>query len=436
MASSPPPRTALHMLCSPRVSGAYRTVMNRLNSQRTAFIPGMIILGICGVGGQTLPLRDPSVAQRPLAPRSAADPVVPGFEETERTELPAPKNENPAFAQQAAIDGRGAPKLVSVARLMEIVANAKGKDNSESAREIDHLRLTERLSSAKLAALSAALPETKSKNALMAVADASVFLEPPANEIPDKPAPDLAERDEMISMALDYLNKINPKLPDFYANRITTSFEEAWTPKEEKGGHAGQGLHTKGKFRATVYYRGGKEVLREQGKHEHGLITRGTFGPILRVVFLDARQSNTTQWSRWEEGPSGPMAVFRFHVPETESHYTVSGSLQSDTMGPTAYHGEIGIDPSSGTILRLMLEADPELGSTIERAGVMVEYGSVEIGGKTYTCPLRSVSYSVGVVGIPAPLDIATSWKRKAARLNDVVFSDYHVFRSELRIVP
>ena len=60
-------------------------------------------------------------------------------------------------------------------------------------------------------------------------------------------------------------------------------------------------------------------------------------------------------------------------------------------LGPTAYHGEIGIDPGSGTILRLVLEADPAFGSLTERADIMVEYGSVAIGGETYTCPVRSV---------------------------------------------
>jgi hypothetical protein len=50
--------------------------VNRSNPQRTAFIACMIILGICGAGGQTPPLRDPSVAQKPFAPLSAADPVV------------------------------------------------------------------------------------------------------------------------------------------------------------------------------------------------------------------------------------------------------------------------------------------------------------------------------------------------------------------------
>jgi VWFA-related protein len=51
-------------------------VLNRLNPQRTAFIACIIILGTCGAGGQTPPLRDESVAQKPSAPLSATNPVV------------------------------------------------------------------------------------------------------------------------------------------------------------------------------------------------------------------------------------------------------------------------------------------------------------------------------------------------------------------------
>ena len=66
-------------------------------------------------------------------------------------------------------------------------------------------------------------------------------------------------------------------------------------------------------------------------------------------------------------------------------------------IGATAYHGEMGIDPDSGTILRLVLEADPDLGSSIRAFWTfMVEYGSVAIGEKRYTCPVRSVSISTG----------------------------------------
>jgi VWFA-related protein len=55
------------MLCSPRVSGARGIVVNRLNPQRTIFLASVIAVGTCGAGGQTPPLRDPAVAQKPLA---------------------------------------------------------------------------------------------------------------------------------------------------------------------------------------------------------------------------------------------------------------------------------------------------------------------------------------------------------------------------------
>ena len=64
------------MLCSRRVSGACGIVVNRLNPQRTVFLATMIVFGSCGAGGQTPPLRDPSIAQKPLAALSATDPVV------------------------------------------------------------------------------------------------------------------------------------------------------------------------------------------------------------------------------------------------------------------------------------------------------------------------------------------------------------------------
>ena len=391
--------------------------MNRLNPLRTAFVAGMIILRTCGAGGKTPPLRDPASVQN------------------EETIAPAQKNERSAIEQQSIIDRPGASNLVTVAQLTEIVANVKGKDDSETAKEIEHLQLTERLSSSKLSLWSTELRK-ESRSALTAIGDLSAFLDPPANEIPNEPVPGMAERTHILSMALDYLKRIIPKLPDFYAKRYTTSFKEVWKPKDEA--HMGKriALHSAGKSEATVYYRGGKEIVHEEGSHERGLITRGTFGPILSVVVLDAAHSKTMQWSRWEVGPNGSMAVFRFRVPQTESHYEVAGTLEFGMMGPTAYRGEIGIDPTSGTILRLMVEADPELGSTIERAGIMVEYGPVEIGGKTYTCPVRSVSYSVSALDVLMTANRGRGTKRKAARLNDVNFSDYHVFRSQMRILP
>lgn len=353
-----------------------------------------------------------------------------------------PKQTKTVIAQPPPVEEPNALSPVTVAKLIELVHNSKGKRDSGVAKDLERLRLTERLSTPKLTMLSADLVGGKSKAALMAVADASVFLEPPAGEIPQKSLPDAAELKQIMSLAVDYLKMTNPKLPDFSAKRLTTSFEEIWTQGHEESGHRDVALHPAGEYRATVYYRGGKEVVHEEGKREQGLITQGTFGPILNTVVVDAAHGSM-QWSRWEAGPNGPMAVFQFRVTQAESHYQTSSpglpgiesAGSSGAVAPTAYHGEIGIDPASGTILRLVLEADPDPSSAVTRADIMVEYGAVGIGGKVYTCPLRSVSMSTGRTPQTFTAQGPTL-AREVTRLDDVVFSDYHVFRSDFRIVP
>jgi hypothetical protein len=68
----------------------------------------------------------------------------------------------------------------------------------------------------------------------------------------------------------------------------------------------------------------------------------------------------------------------------------------------------------------------------------MIEYGPVEIGGKTYDCPLRSVSImrsrSVGILSEWG--ESFRTYGPYATMLNDVTFNRYHMFRSESRILP
>jgi hypothetical protein len=65
----------------------------------------------------------------------------------------------------------------------------------------------------------------------------------------------------------------------------------------------------------------------------------------------------------------------------------------------------------------------------------MVEYGPVEIGGKTYTCPVRSVSISKeGLTGGIDPFG-GFAQTPQTILLNDVIFDDYHLFRSNSRIL-
>lgn len=324
--------------------------------------------------------------------------------------------------------------VITVTQLRTEVEVAKNKNDNDAAEIIENLELAERLSSEQLSRLSSELAGPRAKDALIAIADASEFGELPSSEILDQPAPDIAEQREILSRASDYLKTIIPKLPDFYAKRMTTAYKVMWTPKETGDIHRPGALKLTGRTKATVLYRNGNEVVNTEGAAQEGLklTIQGTFGPILATVMKDNLRSPML-WHGWEKRPDGAVAVFRFQVSKKDSQYSVSLPMAGLGATRVGYSGEIGIEPKSGTILRLVLQSDPALAAhALEHADIMVEYGPVVIGGKTYICPVREVSVSRARY---QEIGIARR-ERAFILLNDVVFADYHVFRSEMRVLP
>jgi hypothetical protein len=350
-----------------------------------------------------------------------------------------------------------ASKRISVAELEQKLATNRGRPDVEVAQQLSEFELTERLSITALARLESNSPGTKTAQELKILADQSAFLLPPAAEIPPTPAPDLAAQRKMIGLVVNYVSKTIHELPNFYATRVTTHFEE--TPLVQTGTSPipYQHLHETNRFNVTVLYRDGQELVdkgRDKTKasqqQEKGLRDWGVFGQILSTVFLDAAKSNLS-WSHWEALPAGAQAVFHYAVPLERSHYRVSyccvpGSNPSGQMqwAPfervIGYHGEIAVEPKEGSIVRLTVQADLRPSDPISRADIMVEYGPVEIAGRSYICATRSVALSSalstsnfvvgdqGIVGIVAP-----SPTQKL--LNDVAFEQYHIFRSASRII-
>lgn len=240
----------------------------------------------------------------------------------------------------------------------------------------------------------------------MALADVSAFLDPPLSEIPVMEKPDLTSQRQMIALAVNYVNKTIHELPNFYATRVTTTFRD-----HMRGLNS---LHRVGKHSDMELYRNGQPQLHTSRRQSRAgeLTTSGEFGPILGTAILDAARGNLT-WSHWEQGEKGPVAVYRYTVSEKQSHYVVRDRR-------SAYQGEIAIDPSSGVIYRIVLKSDLDPTESLV-ANILVEYGLVELGGKNYICPLRSV---------------AISGSSQLMWLNDVVFEKYHLFRTTMRILP
>jgi VWFA-related protein len=343
-----------------------------------------------------------------------------------------------------------AARHVTVEQLEQALGAARGEPDAEVARKLSGLELTERLSDTKLSSWTAALRGKKARQTLIALADASAFLAPPPAEIPADAAPDLTAQRHMISLAADYLNKTIPTLPDFFAERTTARYEE--TPEYEKASTRMdyQPLHVADTSKATVLYRNGHEVVesgaskpRKQKPDERYLITYGTFGPLLGAAIDALDLPGGLTWSRWEQGAGGARAVFHYAIPVEKSRYQVGGCCLPDGDGTTGFrrlagfYGEMAIDPVTGTLLRLELQADLKSTTPLARSDIMIEYGPVQIAAKTYICPVRSVSImrARSVATLTNFDESFRTYGPYATTLNNISFDDYHIFRVKARML-
>jgi VWFA-related protein len=358
-----------------------------------------------------------------------------------------------------------ADKTLSIEQMEQLLIKLQGKPDGKVSGELEDVQLAERVSPARLARWEAEFPGKRTQEELIKLADMSAFLNPPASDVLRDPPPDANTEERMLALAEDYVRLTTVRLPNFYATRETTHFEDALSHRAEytyagsaamgtQGSLRGlptqtpgqgstteyRGLHSTGEFSMTVTYRDGHEVFdqdKDKRKKEEesagGLTSSGEFGQVLGAVIDDLVHSGV-RWLRWEQGNGEPAAVFGFAVPASESHFrigiTVDGRAEALFL---PYHGEIEIDPATGEILRFSEIADPATPHAAMRAAIVVEYAPVKIGDQSYIVPVRGVAFSM----IPVPSLGATDEASEPVQvnLNDVAFTHYHEFGSEARIV-
>jgi len=349
-----------------------------------------------------------------------------------------------------------AAKHITVKQLDQGIADSKSKPDQELARWLYSLELSERMSGQSLQQWVDAMPGDKSRKALTALADSSAFLNLPSEEAPKTAPLDRNAQEQLLLSAADYIEKTLSKLPNFFATEAIATFED--TPASRDGSYftAYEPLHYADRISATVHYRGGKEVMETRSGGEvvendqtvsptSGLLSSGEFGPVLKNTLSDARNGKLT-WGYWEKGATSEIAVFRYSVPRSKSHYKVKVLVPGHSypfQTRPGYHGEIAIDPASGTILRITLKADLTDDDPMSKADLMVEYGPVVIGGRTYICPTKSVALVMAyqeATRAGASLNGDRHFNEGQngplqTLLNDVTFDHYQVLRSEARIL-
>ncbi|MGA2569492.1 MAG: VWA domain-containing protein [Terracidiphilus sp.] len=350
-----------------------------------------------------------------------------------------------------------AAKRVTVQQLEETLRSLNRRQDGEVAERLSELELTERLNPVLLQELNAELPGDRSKQALRIIADESQFVAAPSSEIPARPAPDISEQRRIMGSVATYVETATPHLPNFFAVRTTDRFEDTPLLQKTAAGESSvpyQPLHFAGQSQADVLYRDGLEVAEprgvragEQEAPAEGLVTWGVFGPILGSVLVDAATSNLA-WGHWEQGAEGPIAVFDFHVPQEKSHYEVNYCCVATEAATAAnvypfrrivaYHGAMSVDPSTGVIMRLVVEAELKATDPVTRAAILVDYGPIEIAGKSYICPLRSLSMTTAQTVQVDPVNkypLANEMQPLKTALNDASFDHYQVFRADARVL-
>jgi hypothetical protein len=361
-------------------------------------------------------------------------------------------------------------KRVTVAQLQQalMAARAAHKSDAEMARQINEMGLSERLTETALTRLIAQMElGAKATLALNLSADQSAFLDPPRSELLPTAAPDDAAQRQMLEAARNYVAQTLTRLPNFLATRTTNRYDDTPQPIRKDEWPVRAGLHLVDSSSREVSIREEEDMLASfngsaAGQAQGGMVSGGEFGTILGMILADTVNGKMV-WSHWEQTAAGAVGVFHYSVPKSASHYEVMGlQKQPPSLAPVAgpgggsrgtsgiaaaqnganssnpsilraqpaYHGTLWLQPATGAILRVTVEADGKDRSPFRRANMLVQYGPVQIGGSQFICPLRSVALSEaftdaqGLAG-----DEPTQW------LNETFFTSYHRFASTVRLL-
>jgi VWFA-related protein len=357
-------------------------------------------------------------------------------------------------------------KRVTVAQLEQALASASvtRKSDAEVAHQLGAIELSERLPEATLSRLSEHLSAgSQSLLALQLLFDQSAFLDPPSSEIPPDPAPDDAEQRRMLDAARSYVTHTLPSLPNLLATRTINRYDDSPQAPKKGGWAVRSGLHLVDTSSRETSVRDSRDTQSPTTgsalwQAQVGLISGGEFGSTLGMVLADTTKGSIN-WSHWETTGSGQVAVYLYSVPKSASHYEVIGSVQRQAALETpdslkgqtkatpavrsnaalstalsvlktpGYRGSLWIDPKSGTVLRITVEADSKDGVPFRRADILVRYASVQIADKQFICPVRSLALSVALVDPDASQDAPTIW------LNETLFTNYRRFASTARVL-
>jgi hypothetical protein len=314
------------------------------------------------------------------------------------------------------------------------------KSDEAVATKLKDVELTEQMSTAAMNGFTKYDPGPLTTTQIRVLAVESALMPPPPSDLPQDPAPDMETQKAIMGRAVDYATKQYAHLPKLMADKQSIRFQDGVTSIQTNSGTssgfgtANPGMNAENKYllilgahTTVVESENGVEMqpAASKGKDpagQNGQVSQGGAGLVLGLILIDAGKGQMA-WKRWETVDGKKTAVFSFAVDKKQSHYKVNyccfpvmqnvggaGAINTNPNAPAimaqpggtatnfksfttapGYHGEIFVDPESGTVVRLITRADLKPSDLVHQEDIRVDYGPVEVDGKQYVVPVRSV---------------------------------------------
>ncbi|HWE83447.1 MAG TPA: hypothetical protein VG267_00780 [Terracidiphilus sp.] len=356
-----------------------------------------------------------------------------------------------------------ADKKITVGQLEDLLRSMQRdkKADVDVATALKQVELSEELTRARMNSIIPLVPGPFSTEQIYILEARSADLIPPPSDLPATPAPDPAAEKAILSRTVDYVAHVYDQLPTLAATRTTLRFQDNYNAVGQSSGIVGSATevdtvspgslasHHDSYVRyinstesAVIFEHGSQKFQPADANIRWGankMIALQTADPSLGTVFKEAQASASIQWLRWELINGKPAAVFSFSVPRKNSRldvkvccfpkidqqgvahfYTpstasafggdassgggVAGDWQTTTdwhdfRTAVPYHGEFFVDPDTGSVLRLITQAEFKPSDLVHQVDTRVDYGTVRAGARTVFVPVKSFINTLVVPG-------------------------------------
>ncbi len=297
------------------------------------------------------------------------------------------------------------PQLVSFIQSSEQLIKEGKQTDTEVARFLAKVKLTERLDDRTIEDLQGYGIGAKTLQALEALRDRTKDLmaaKPIVPEAPPTPIspPSSEEQAAILSDVREYALNYSKNLPDFICTQVTRRYA-APMPGTRWGGSAlsEPSWQAQDVLQIRLSYFEQKEkytvvlannaIVNKDYEQMGGSKSFGEFGSMLREIFEPSTEARF-EWDHWGTLDRKLVMAFAYHVSQSRSQYRLVVEDAKLSI-ITAYRGLVEVDPKTHVVMRVTTIAEnipPDF--PIRKAEDDLFYDYQDISGHTFLLPLKS----------------------------------------------